>query len=303
MSNQQWTLHQAFVFFIGSICTTLLVSIAGYFIWVHFNDKRINDPKNHIFTIIQTGSEKEALKTVYLAEIIGLSSDSPTSLYVFNCKAAEKKLLDTPLIKSANVKRIPPNAILIDYEIRKPIALIADYKNIAIDREGHLFPFFPFFSPKELPELYLGLPPFGAPADQIGRAGGMWGVPLTNDFWHLGLDILCFLEEAPWKESFRVKRIDVSNALMSSLGQREIVLFTEEELNISSHGKEFLCTFPKILRLSSKDFKQQLSNFFVLRRNMEEAYRKQSIAIFAPTRFSPRIVDLRIPHLAFVENQ
>jgi len=295
--SSEWTVQQALFCLAGSMVATLSATLGGYWAWVHYWETKIEDENNRIVSIVQTGPEREALKTVYLAELMGLSADAPVSLYEFDCNQAERNLLASPLIRSAIVRRMPPGAVYVDYEVRKPIATLADYKNIAIDEEGYLFPFTPFFSPKEIPEIYLGIPPFGALPDAMGRKGGEWLVPLKSPFLKLAFELLHFLEEAPWKEGFRVKRIDVSNAFAPSLGQREIVLFTEEER--TEGEKRFL--FPKILRIAPNDFRAQLTNFFVLRRTMEEAYRPQ-ILQGDGGRFASRIIDLRIPQLAFVQN-
>jgi len=297
-----WTMRQALFCLIGSTAATLVVSCGGYWAWARSVRNKIHDEKYRIISIVQTGPEKEALKTAYLAELLGLSADKPLSVYAFDCAEAEKKLLLSPLIKSARVARLPPGAVYIDYEVRKPFAILGDYKNIAVDREGYLFPLAPFFSPKEIPEIYLGLPPFNADPDSMGRSGGKWLAPLGNPYFELAAEILRFLEEAPWKEGFRVKRIDVSNAFAPSLGQREVVLFTEEEWVVRDGGQEKVYAFPKILRMAPKDYAVQLSNFFVLRKNMEEAYRQQLASGSPSCRFSPRIIDLRIPQLAFVQN-
>jgi hypothetical protein len=299
MKRATWTLRQALFCLIGSSLATLSISIGGYAAWAKHRRNLILDEKHRIVTIVQTGSVKEALKTAYLAEILGLSVDRSISLYAFDCRLAEKTLRASPLIKSALVKRAPPGGVYIDYEVRRPVAILADYKNVAIDEEGYLFPFAPFFSPKAIPEIYLGLPPFGAGIDALGRIGGRWLVPLQDPFVKIAMEVLHFLEETPWREGFRPSRIDVSNAAAPSLGQREIVIFTEEECSI----RGVPCSFPKILRLAPQDFREQLSHFFALRRNIEEDYRKQLSSVARPCRFSPRIVDLRIPQLAFVQNQ
>ncbi len=41
--------------------------------------------------------------------------------------------------------------------MRTPYAYIGEFANTAIDKEGYLFPFRPFFTPKNLPILYIGL--------------------------------------------------------------------------------------------------------------------------------------------------
>ena len=283
-----WTMRQALFCLTSSTCLTLAVSFGGYWFWKQHGTGKLAQEQYRISAIIQTGPEKEALKTAYLAELLGLSLDQSTNLYAFDIKKGENKLLASPLIANAQIKRLPPSTLYIDYEVRKPIALLADYKNTAIDAGGYLFPAAPFFSPKNLPEIYLGLPPFTA-----------WH--LQGPYLQIALEILQFLEAAPWKEGLRIKRLDVSNAFAPSLGQREVVLFTEEEISLRSGGKEVVCTFPKILRLAPKDYSQQLGNFFALRRAMIEDYQKQLTGLKEGGRFAPRIIDLRIPQLAFVE--
>lgn len=267
--------------------------------WRIGTNKRIHDPKYNITAIIQTGPEKEALKSAYLVELLELSLDQPTNLYAFDLEKGEKKLLSSPLIAEAKIKRESPNILYIDYTVRKPIARLGDYQNIAIDKDGYLFPITPFFAPKELPEMILGLPAFGRDADSYGRKGGAWHVPLQNKHFSLALEILSYFEKSGSRD-FRLKRIDVSNAYAPSLGRREIVLLTEEELMQGSN----YCIFPKMLRLATKDYAQQINHFFSLRKKMIEDYSRQLGDVVIPSsgKFSSRIVDLRIPHLAFVEN-
>ncbi|MGB7978274.1 MAG: FtsQ-type POTRA domain-containing protein [Chlamydiales bacterium] len=286
--SQEWTIRQALFCLIGSTCFTLAVSLTGYFAWKEHQKGRLESALYRILAIVQTGPEKEALKTAYLAELLGLSADAPMPLYALNLKKAEKDLLASPLIASAKVKRLPPSTLYIDYTVRKPIAWMADFKNIGVDREGYLFPIDPFLSPKKLPGIYLGL-----------HAESGWKV--EGPHFDLALGILQFLETAPWKEGLQILRIDVSNAFAPSLGQREIVLFTEEELSIRKENQEIVCVFPKILRLAPKEYTQQLNNFFALRRAMMDDYKRQIASVQQGGRFAPRIIDLRIPQLAFVE--
>jgi hypothetical protein len=300
----KWTLRQAYFCLIGSTCVTCAAFCAGLFLWQKKKAERLLDKGYLISAIVQTGPEKEALPTSYLAEVLELSVDNPTNLFAFHLKQGEEKLHKAPCIAKAEIKRLAPNALYIDYEVRKPIASLGDYQNIAIDQEGFLFPIAPFFSPKELPEIYLGLPAFGCGEDSFGRKGGAWQVPLRNAHLDLAIEILQFLQGSPWRDGLRVKRIDVSSAFSPSLGSREIVLFTEEDLILYQGQEAICCTFPKTLRLSPKEYMQQMNNFFALRKNILDDYRKQmASATIPPTgRFASRIVDLRIPHLAFVEN-
>jgi hypothetical protein len=299
---ERWSVRKAFFVLGGSVLTTLILSLGARYLLAEWKRGQRSDDRYNIASIVQTGPEKEALKTVYLAELLGLSTDSPKNLYALDLNEAAKALLSSPLIRSAKVKRLPPNTLYVEYEARRPLCWLADYKNVAIDREGYLFPSAPFFTPKEMPEIYLGLPPFGDPADSFGRSGGRWRSQIKNRYLDLGFDLLKTFEGSPWKKGLRIQRIDVSNAFAPSLGAREIVLFTEEEIFFRKEEKELTFLFPKILRLGTTDYAQQLQNFFALRKTMVEDYRKQLASLDEGARFAPRIVDLRVPQLAFVEN-
>ena len=301
----QWTYRQAWCCLMGSTLATLALSLGGYTLWHRWQSNRISAEEYKIVAIVQTGPEREALKTATIAELLHLCVDQPISLYAFDVKQAEQTLLDCPLISEAQIRRVFPGTLYIDYTIRKPIAWLFDYQNCGLDKEGHFFPVVPFYSPKNLPEIYLGLPPFDVNDPQHGRIGRDWQISLQDKYLLLAFDILQMLRDTPWREGMRLKRIDVSNAFAPSAGQREIVLLTEDELTFRENDQETVCLFPKILRLPSKDYAQQLSNFLSLRRTMLEDYRrqvKQSHFAQSPVHFAPRIVDLRISQLAFVQN-
>ncbi len=303
MSRTQWSYRQAAFCLIGSTLATLFLSTGAYAFWKKGRRARLADSRYLIAAIVQTGPEKEALKTSCLAEILGLSADCPVSLYGFDIKEGKRKLEANPMIASAHLRRVDPGTLYIDYTVRKPVARLGDYENIALDKEGYLFPLSPFFPPKNLPEIYLGLPPFLGDRDQEGREGGRWLEPVKNRHLELALQVLRFLESVPWQEEMRIKRIDVSKAFSPSYGQREIVLMTEDEV-FSEEGKT-VCLFPKFVRLPVKEFSGQLSNFLSLRRSMQEDYKLQiaKTRFAQPTvTFAPRIIDLRISKLAFIEN-
>jgi len=302
---RKWTYRQAWACLIGSTVATLALSLAGYSLWQRWQLHRLADPQYRITSIVQTGPEREALRTAVLAELLHLSADEPVSLYRFNADLAAKTLMACPLISHALVKKVFPGTLYIDYSLRKPVAWLADYQNCGLDKDGYFFPVAPFYSPKNLPEIYLGLSPFDLSDPQHGRGGGVWKIDSHDKYLTIALDILQMLHEAPWREGMRLKRIDVSNAFASSAGQREIVLLTEDEFVFRENDFMAVCIFPKILRLPSKDYAQQLSNFLTLRRTMLDDYRRQiqkKHCTSSPTRFAPRIVDLRIPQMAFVQN-
>ncbi len=259
-----------------------------------------------IQALVQTGPQREALKTEFLAELLEISADFPPHVATFNLKEAERKLRACPLIAEAQVKLLKPSTLYIDYTIRQPVAWVGDYDNVVIDKAGYLFPFRPFFSPKNLPEIYIGLGPFGTQADEADKPVAEWNQPLSGKHAELALTLLNLLNEPLVQELFTVKRIDVSKAFSESYGTREIILIAEDLIPMSSNGKEIQYLFPKILRLSTKNYASELGNYLKLRQQLIENQRtsiKPSPEDHGIVRQKETIIDFRIPNLAFIDEQ
>ncbi len=179
-------------------------------------------------------------------------------------KKAEEKLLASPFIAKASVFKQRDGALLIDYTVRTPFFLIADYENLAVDAQGFFFPIQPFFSPKQLPELYLGSPCFKG-----------WKSRLQGKQFDVALQVL-----SQFPKETQVRRIDLSLALAPSLGRREVVVQIQE-------GGEV-----HYLRLTTKQYSEELLRYGALRREFQQS--GKSI---------PQVIDLRIPNLAFTSSQ
>lgn len=133
------------------VITTILLSTLPLCLALIFVQKQAKDIP--IYGIVQTGK----LPTTYLAEILQLSSDQPTLFSEFDFKQGKQKLLQTFAIKEATIRKIKSGILLIDYQLRTPIALLGGYANTAIDQEGVLFPLLPAYFPQKLPLLFLPL--------------------------------------------------------------------------------------------------------------------------------------------------
>lgn len=294
---------QALLWIVGSMLVISGGAYSGAHAYLRHKKNKTKSPAHQISSIIQTGPQKEALNSVYFAELLGLSADRPKSSLTFDVKVAEKKLLESPVIKEAKVKLASDTTLYIDYTCPKPIAWVFDYENIAIDEEGYLFPVTPFFSPKNLPEIYIGLKPFGAISLDPNRPTAKWNEPLKSPLIDLALSLLKMLQEMGAGDLFTVRRIDVSNADAQSYGQREIVLLLEDEVIAAQEGKEvhFIC--PRLLRLSPKNYAQELGNFLKLREKLlDEETEKLAFPKEGETvRLKEKILDFRIPSLAYIE--
>lgn len=221
------------------ICVAVIFGIFCLATGIYFYDEYQERKAYHIASvpiqiIAQSGSEKEALKTDYLAQLIGLAYDqSPKS---FKEKIAQDRLLASPLIKDAKVKQVSPNVLSIDYSLRKPYVFLGDYENTALDRDGYPFPFSPFYTPKNIPCVYLG------------NNSLKWGVIIEEK--QLAFEMLSYLEKKI--DFFNIKLLDVTQAEFPSLGRREVVLVIQ-----GKYGDH-------TLRLTPTDYVDQLNRYFLL---------------------------------------
>jgi hypothetical protein len=299
-NSPKLSLVSALSWIVGS---TLIISGSGHALFnflLHGNKATAQDKFLRITSLIQTGPQREALRSEYLEELIGLSKDYPLLISHFDLKNAERALLASPLVQQAHVEIIKPSTVYIDYTVRQPLAWLYDYENIALDKEGYLIPMYPFFPPKNLPEIYLGLAPFGerTPIPHLPIAA--WNEPLKGPPIDLGFDLLSRLQPLA-RDLFRIKRIDVSKAFEESLGRREIVVIVDNEIFLSS--EPIISTH--YLRLSVKEYPQELGNYLELRKSlldqdMEKLQAKDpSERVYLPE----KIIDLRISQLAYIDEK
>lgn len=285
-----------FQYLIWILCTAVGLNalafggIRGYLYWKKI---RSLDFKIPVKAIVQTGPQKEALKTSYLAELLGLSVDCPTLCSDFDVKEAQKRLLASPVIKEVEVKISEPGILYVNYTVRQPIVFLHDFENIALDENRVPFPVAPFFTPKKLPEIYLD-------TDQPIE----WNKPLSGEKIELAFELYKILKGPIASDLFNIKRIDVSNAFEKSYGRREIVLQTKDEIYSTKDGKEICFCFPRILRLSTKKYSQELSNYLKYREHLLD---KEKMELQFPESdetivYQPqKVIDFRISQLAFME--
>jgi len=256
---------------------------------------------NQIHSIIQTGPQKEALKTEYLAEILQISRDVPTSMVFFNEEVAKQRLLSSPLIAQADVKVLKPTALYIDYTIRQPVAWVEDYENVVMDKAGYPFPFYPFLSPKNLPYIYFGLSSFGRRSTDPGKPVVRWKEAMTGTYVNLAFSLLQLIHEVGLSN---VVRIDLSHAFVSSCGKREIVLIVDNIIVQWQNGLEQQIVFPHLLRLGTKNYREQLMNYLNLKEELIEQEKKRVVLQMNQPflRLKERVIDLRLSKLAFVQS-
>lgn len=260
-------------------------------------DKKTHDKHYNIVALVQTGPEKEQLKTVYLSELLDLSVDKPVNIYTFDTNKAKEKLLASPLIKEANIKKVLPGTIYVDYTIRKPVAFLKDYSNTALDEEGVMLPFKPFFSPKKLPTITIGKEGF-----DTTTGGSVWGRHLDTGNADLAFRLLKLTQEllsSPWTD---IKGIDVSKAEAESFGQRQVVLSVEERFQVKGTSAKQTLICPVILRLYPKNIEPAVSRYIKVKNKILKKILVQAVTNKnqSTVKFSPIIVDLRLKDIALL---
>jgi len=246
--------------------STLVVwaSIGVLFCVIHFlQSRRQADECYMITTIVSRSHTSDIVAPSVFAEFLDLSCDAPTNLYTFSPRGALSRLKALDAFSRVKVRRVRPGIVIIDYTLRTPLAKLADYENRAIDATGaHIFPLYPFFSPKKLPELYLGSSEperLKLALEVLGKAG----------------EAICW--------PFRIKALDVSGRFAGG-ANREIILSVEEE---KSQGAK---TY--VLRLDGKDWQDGLERFFALTPTLD-SLPKNGDDVAAPS-----VIDLRVARIA-----
>lgn len=229
---------------------------------------RQKDSRFDVVAIVQSCAQKEGLRTWQLAEILELSRDEPVNLYAFDPSLACQRLLSCPVIKSAHCRRQRPGIVHVDYQVREPFALVSDFHNVAIDNEGYLFPLQPYFTPKKLPEIYLGL------------AHVAYGQKLDTEEAKLAFSIFQYVESHFSKVS-RLVSLDTHNAFAPSKGASEVILAIQERPDAPI----------RYLRLDAKEYEKSLDAYLALKNTFDAlTQEKQCYSI-----------DLRCPNIALVK--
>jgi len=217
-------------------------------IWTHQYYKKKERKQNSRYTISfleQTGPIKEAVKSEHLEELLKLSSNCPQNLFAYDLKEGENLLLNSQVIKEAKLSADFPNTLIINYIARKPMAFLSDYENVVIDDEGALFPLSPYYTPKVLPKVYMGIQiePFA------------YGI-IEDEKWIIAKEILIYFKRLNVK-GLRVHKIDVSKIRADSMGKREVILTLYDKLG----KKEYI----RYLRLTKDGYIDEIEHFMSLK--------------------------------------
>jgi hypothetical protein len=222
--------------------------------------------KKSITKISQHSLQKEALSNLYLAELLDLSYDKKVTREEFDLEDGVKKLLSSPCIDEAKVTFIDDTHIQVSYNHVNIVALIGDFKNRGIDEKGRIFPIKPFFSPKGLVTVFLGIKEVKEENFIDGyeeKSRWIFAKRFLKDL--LAVDI-----------EGKVTFLDVSKIEEKSLGKNEIIL------------KVDYFERTDILRLSKRNYLNEIQNYIILTEKLK--HEKGQI-----------MIDFRLDSLAFIE--
>ncbi len=164
--------------------------------------------------LLQEPLSREEISSRFFEELLDLSCDRPQNLYAFDAGWAEERILESSVIARAHVKKLSPDTLHIQYEMREPIAALADYENCYLDREGVIFAAFPYYRAKKLPLVRFG---------DVGPA------PLGSRVNEEKREFLALLFSSIAKE--KIGEVDLTHFFEKSLGRKEVVIrFSNDRL-------------------------------------------------------------------------
>lgn len=258
--------------------STFSISGSAFLAWfyhLHLMDQRISEPYYNIVSIQQGSLNGHPLKTDYLMDLLDLPFNKHANLYRFNLKEAQKKLTSSPLIKEGVIQKRFPGTLSIAYKTREPIAYLKDYPNTVIDASGYVFPFHPFYTPKFLPTIHLGIE---KKQDILGHC------LKEEECSRTALTILKAFEVLHQKGLF-LTGIDVSKKDPIFYGQKEILLVVEEK-----HSSQGIPLVLKI-RLSTQNISEKILQLHKIYLWLLENRVDRSKEI---------VIDMRLTDMAFI---
>ena len=156
---QQRTLfHEVLTIVVASSC--FWGALFGAVLWHNRQQqRRQHDERFVLKRLASRGLTQDRLPLGVLSELLDVSALPSRSLLAIHPEEARRRLLACPAVAQAKVWRLLPGTLGVEYALRPPVATIAGFKNIGVDRCGTVFFLFPFYAPKRLPALIVPMAP------------------------------------------------------------------------------------------------------------------------------------------------
>lgn len=137
---------------IGASCC--VISLPAYL----FLFGKKNLPSRLLTTLEQKTPTINSLSPRFFSNYLGLKPGGHSlNIQKLDINKISSKLKQFPIFKQIDAEFTSQGSLLVSYELRTPIYRLNDFSNCGVDVEGRLMPLVPFYSPKNLPFLYLGL--------------------------------------------------------------------------------------------------------------------------------------------------
>lgn len=202
MSESKMKFLYRFLFIFLSCC---FISLPAY---LYLFGKKYQRPVL-LKALIQKTPTIDQLSPRFFSDYLGLSPlGQPLILKRLDAVKIQNRLKEFPVFKSIEAEFTPLGELCVSYDLRRPLFELYDYKNCGLDKEGFITPLVPFYSPKKLPQIYLGL-------KQLS-----WDEPHNIS---QALDIVDFFEKNQF-QGINLKRIDLSRLNHKLISHREIIV-------------------------------------------------------------------------------
>lgn len=109
-------------------------------------------------TLIQKTPTIQMLSPRFFSNYLGLNpSGKNIDIRKLDISKINKKLKAFPIFKTIEAEFTKEGELFVSYHLRNPQFRLKDFTNCAVDEEGFVIPLSSFYTPKNLPHLYLGL--------------------------------------------------------------------------------------------------------------------------------------------------
>lgn len=161
-------------------------------------------------TLIQKTPTRQTLSPRFFSNYLRLNPYGKNlAINRLDIDKINKKLKAFPIFKSIDAEMTKEGALQINYFLRNPEYQLKDYTNCGIDDEGFLMPLTPFYTPKKLTQVFLGL-------DKLDFSKA-YQVSLANEVIHF----------------FRLNQLDQLTVTMIDLSKMKAVIKSHQEVIVT----------------------------------------------------------------------
>lgn len=109
-------------------------------------------------TLIQKTPTRQTLSPRFFSNYLGLNPQGKNlAIKRLDIDKINKKLKSFPIFKSIDAEMTKEGALQVSYFLRNPEYQLKDYSHCGVDEEGFIVPLTPFYTPKKLTQIFLGL--------------------------------------------------------------------------------------------------------------------------------------------------